>query len=204
MKNYVICRAIHALNFKVNIPVSHDYPLTFGAQVLNKWLRKNRKVISCIHGEMIKHIKAGSSICVTPLLFKRNFWREDEGFLFNIDSDVSFYCKSDNSENFIEILRVLQKIWIFSSSLLTISLYFLDFWVFPCYKKETHGVSIYKILSAVFCLQPTLSKLGNFCIRSFYIELNLRKIWRMFKLALFLFQEKLSSKHIALWGLKNL
>ena len=37
-------------------------------------------------------------------------------------------------ENFIEIRRVVWKIWIFSSSVLTIFTSFYDFWIFPCCK----------------------------------------------------------------------
>ena len=44
-------------------------------------------------------------------------------------------------ENFIEIAQVVQKIWRFSPSILTIFINFLDFSTFPCYK-ETNKVSI--------------------------------------------------------------
>ena len=44
-------------------------------------------------------------------------------------------------ENFIEILQVAQKIWRFSSSILTIFINFSDFLTFPCYK-ETKDIDI--------------------------------------------------------------
>ena len=37
-------------------------------------------------------------------------------------------------ENFIEITQIVQKIWIFSSSILTIFNNFLDFLTYPCYE----------------------------------------------------------------------
>ena len=44
-------------------------------------------------------------------------------------------------EHFIEISQVIQKIWRFSSSILTIFINFSDFFIFSCYK-ETNDVSI--------------------------------------------------------------
>ena len=43
-------------------------------------------------------------------------------------------------ENFIEVSEVVQKIRIFSPSILTVLIDFLDFLTFPCYK-ETNDVA---------------------------------------------------------------
>ena len=67
-------------------------------------------------------------------------------------------------ENFIEIHQVSQKLWIFTSSILTILANFLDIFTFTCYKKS-NDVSIYKIISAVFWLGIILDRLLKNCIK---------------------------------------
>ena len=54
--------------------------------------------------------------------------------------------------NFIEFPQVLQKIWKFSCSILSIFKIFLDYFTFPCYK-ETDDIS------TCLCLQPALNGL---------------------------------------------
>ena len=52
-------------------------------------------------------------------------------------------------ENFIEFPQVIQKIWRFSPSILTIFINFEDFLTYPCHK-ETNEVSILQMMSK-FC-----------------------------------------------------
>ena len=67
---------------------------------------------------------------------------------------------------FIEISQVVQKIWRFSFSIFTIFINFPDFLTLRC-NKETNGVSIKQMMSAILYFQPTQNRLLNN-----YIELN--------------------------------
>ena len=67
---------------------------------------------------------------------------------------------------FIEISQVAQKIWRFSFSIFTIFINFPDFLTLRC-NKETNGVSIKQMMSAILYFQPTQNRLLNN-----YIELN--------------------------------
>ena len=67
-------------------------------------------------------------------------------------------------ENFIIIPEIVQKIWNFSSSILTFFISFLDFLSFPCCK-ETNDISI-------FYFQPTLNRwLFNNCIKLYWDQI---------------------------------
>ena len=67
-------------------------------------------------------------------------------------------------EIFIEIHQVSQKLWIFTSSILTILAKFLDIFTLTCYKKS-NDISIYKIISAVFWVGIILDRLLKNCIK---------------------------------------
>ena len=49
---------------------------------------------------------------------------------------LNIFISHDFPENVIETLQVVQKIWRFFLSLLTIFINSLDFFTFPCYKKK--------------------------------------------------------------------
>ena len=59
---------------------------------------------------------------------------------------------------FFLIHHFSRKIWIFTSSILSIFVNLFDFFTFPCYKK-TNEVSICKIISAIFWLGIILERL---------------------------------------------
>ena len=66
---------------------------------------------------------------------------------------------------FIDIPQVVQKVWRFSSSILTIFIDFSDFLTFPCCK-EASDVSILQMKPAFFFdFSPTLSRLFNNSIK---------------------------------------
>ena len=67
---------------------------------------------------------------------------------------------------FIELSQVVQKIWRFAFSILTIFINFPDFLTLRCYK-ETNGVSIKQMMSAIQYFPLILNTLFNN-----YIELN--------------------------------
>ena len=82
-------------------------------------------------------------------VFSRNILSEESKALFSVT--VNIIISYIFSENFIEIHQVSQKIWIFTSSILTIFVNFLDFFTFTCYRKA-NDVRSYKIIVAVFWL----------------------------------------------------
>ena len=96
------------------------------------------------------------------------------GFSINISSREKvkpwFFVTFNNiishifPKNVIEIPQVVQKIWRFSLSMLTI---FINFMTFPYYK-ETDGNSIKQMMSAFFYFQFTLNRLFNNCFIKLY------------------------------------
>ena len=64
-------------------------------------------------------------------------------------------------KNFIETHDVSQKIWIFTSSISTILVNFMDFFTL----KKTNDISIYKLISAVFWLGIIWDRLLNNCTK---------------------------------------
>ena len=66
-------------------------------------------------------------------------------------------------ENVTKIHQVVQRIWRFTPSILTLFIYFLDLLTFPYYK-EINGVTnnSKQMMSANFFFQPTLNGLFNF------------------------------------------
>ena len=71
--------------------------------------------------------------------------------------------------NFIEIPQVLQKIWRYSPSILTIFIDFSDFWNFLVAKKLM--TSAYnRWYQHFFYFQATLNRLFNNCIKSYWIS----------------------------------
>ena len=74
-------------------------------------------------------------------------------------------------KNFNEIPQVVQKIWRFSPSILTIFINFSDFLTFPCYK-ETNGVSIKQMMSSFFYFQPTIVRLFNNYKKLYWYEIR--------------------------------
>ena len=86
---------------------------------------------------------------------------------FNIIISYNF------SENFTEIPQVIQKIWRFSQSIVTI---FINFSSLPCYE-GTNGVSMQQVISAFFTFK--LPSIDCLTIVSRYIDfrLVLLEIW---------------------------
>ena len=68
---------------------------------------------------------------------------------------------------FIEVPQVVQKIWRFSPSILSIFTDFSDFLSFPSYK-ETKHYSIEQMMSAFFYFQPILNRLVNNFIKFYW------------------------------------
>ena len=102
----------------------------------------------------------------TPCSFSKNLFSRERVkpccfVTFNII--VSHICP----ENFIEITQVVQNIWRFSSSILTIFINFLGILIFPCYK-ETNEVSIEQVMSALLYFQHTLNRLFGTCINLYW------------------------------------
>ena len=62
-------------------------------------------------------------------------------------------------DNFIEILQVAHKIWIFSSSILFIFIKFLIFFFTLSCSKSTNDVKIQQMMSAFFIFNPTINRL---------------------------------------------
>ena len=70
------------------------------------------------------------------------------------------------SESLFKISQLVQKIWKFSSSRLTILINFGVFYTFPCYKK-TNEARIKQMMSAFFFyLQSTSIRLLDSCLKS--------------------------------------
>ena len=74
------------------------------------------------------------------------------------------------------IPQVVQKIWRFSSSALTIFIKFLDFLACPCYKL-TNDVDIWQKMSKFFHFQPTLKRLFNNCITLYWFNTIVALYW---------------------------
>ena len=77
---------------------------------------------------------------------------------------ISLYIICNFPENVIEIHQVSQRLSIFTYSILTISVNFLDIFTFTCYKKP-NDVSVYKIISTAFWLGIILDRLLKNCIK---------------------------------------
>ena len=77
-------------------------------------------------------------------------------------------------ENIIELTQVVQNIWRFFSSILTIFINFSGILIFPCYK-ETNDVSIEQIMSVLLYFQ-----LGSLALVLIYIDIRIVRleIWR--------------------------
>ena len=69
-----------------------------------------------------------------PVVYQKIFLLargSSRAFLWLLISSVTFV-----PENVIKIIQIVQKIWRFTSSILTIFIQFFDFLTFPCYKKK--------------------------------------------------------------------
>ena len=108
------------------------------------WLKFHKSNICCKH--FFFSLKHPSGACKRPQQDKDEIWIQGQ---FNLPSCGSSKNLSSRErvkpcffpKNLIEISQVVQKIWRFSSSILSISINFLDFLTFPCYK-ETNDDSI--------------------------------------------------------------
>ena len=89
-------------------------------------------VLKSTHKQMLLYLIQFNSVCI---LSKNVFFRETI-----IQSVVIFKISHIFPKNFIEIPQLVQKIWNFFSSVLTIFINILDFFIFPCCK-ETNDVT---------------------------------------------------------------
>ena len=157
-----------------NVELSVDYQINrflYFRYVKSLWY----KITSRKNFPHINLKKDGGEVDLTlPLFFpKMNHIDRGESTVFLrllILSQVTTFphWKLQNSQNFIEVPQVFQKIWRFSLSILTIfTIFFFDILTFSCYK-ETNDVSIWQMMPALFHFQPTLNRLLNNCIKLYW------------------------------------
>ena len=122
----------------------------YGVRYMKKWRIKRRRWGSPKNERSISSFPP-------PLVFPKNY----------IFMTVKIIINHIFPEKFIEIRHIVQKIWKFCPSALTILIDFSDFPTFPSYK-ETNDVTCKRWISAIFQFQLTINRFSENCLKLYW------------------------------------
>ena len=161
------------LNLRNQLSNKNSYWIWIHALKLWPWnsekLSTVKHLLRAFIGIRLNPKRAGEPIWPILWLFQNASDRERLKPCFFVTFNIIIGCIF--LENFIEIPHVVQKIWKFPPSMLTIFIDFFRFLAFHCYK-ETNDVSKKQTMSTFFHFQLTSNKLFNNRIKLYWFEIS--------------------------------